>query len=619
MSGTQFYNLLQELGYSSKTKVRPESFDWMFITEEATKPLFSWICNNIKRNNLVTDEELKKFASLQAKEQVLDEEDLEDALQSINFFNEEETVDSLKEEIANMKKELEQNQQELTRLVHSRDRFTTQQSKLNQRLVDVQQLHKRLEDESIRTTGEKLKATNNQLNEAVGQISKSVANIVQLQGQYESGRKQITDQSITSLAVLSFHEYYQAEEEFSQMLINLQSKFSQNSMNIDDSNDKYSLLNVQDPMVLYIKGESAENHAEHSRELKRLQNAYMIGMKTEIKTAQELSRVKTGLEMMQYQAASAQKYQLYDTNTLNDKINETKKQYTSANRSLAELTQVVLPSLVTEVSKLQQTQILWGDYNLKIARQNYLNFKQSQILSHLLQQQARFKVVSMSLKTEMRRAVDMYCLLTAVATVLDKSANGFDQRLKWMSSYQSEGTAVDSRNHDKNSSWIDLKDQSLLDIYQLLRSDDSKSFASVEAIIEQARQVTEKFRSLDKRCAEMGRVRSEEIEQAREIQQRIRALLFGSASSSITQPNLTPKAITDAQQRLENALNGLGASMESIMKVQQDKQLKLQALPKEAQIERNLFYYFYVEPENLKKLMRDLERRVESRAIIASK
>lgn len=42
----------------------------------------------------------------------------------------------------------------------------------------------------------------------------------------------------------------------------------------------------------------------------------MIGMKTEIKTAQELSRVKTGLEMMQYQAASAQKYQLYDTNTL---------------------------------------------------------------------------------------------------------------------------------------------------------------------------------------------------------------------------------------------------------------------------------------------------------------
>jgi hypothetical protein len=64
MSGTQFYNLLQELGYASKTKVRPESFDWMFITEEATKPLLSWICNNIKRNNLVTDEELKKLVEL---------------------------------------------------------------------------------------------------------------------------------------------------------------------------------------------------------------------------------------------------------------------------------------------------------------------------------------------------------------------------------------------------------------------------------------------------------------------------------------------------------------------------------------------------------------------------
>ncbi len=29
------------------------------------------------------------------------------------------------------------------------------------------------------------------------------------------------------MAVLSFHEYYQAEEEFTQMLISLQSKFSQ--------------------------------------------------------------------------------------------------------------------------------------------------------------------------------------------------------------------------------------------------------------------------------------------------------------------------------------------------------------------------------------------------------
>jgi len=65
MSGTQFYNLLQELGYASKTKVRPESFDWMFITEESTKPLLSWVCNNIKKNNFVTDEELKKCVDIQ--------------------------------------------------------------------------------------------------------------------------------------------------------------------------------------------------------------------------------------------------------------------------------------------------------------------------------------------------------------------------------------------------------------------------------------------------------------------------------------------------------------------------------------------------------------------------
>jgi hypothetical protein len=36
----------------------------------------------------------------------------------------------------------------------------------------------------------------------------------------------------------------------------------------------------------------------------------------------------------------------------------------------------------------------------------------------------------------------------------------------------------------------------------------------VEALVEQARFVSDRFRSLDKRCAEMDRVRAEEIEQA---------------------------------------------------------------------------------------------------------
>ena len=73
------------------------------------------------------------------------------------------TLLQLREEIANLKKQLDENQQELTRQVHTRDRFTSQQSKLDQRLVDIQQLHKRLEDESVKTVGEKVKVTNNQV------------------------------------------------------------------------------------------------------------------------------------------------------------------------------------------------------------------------------------------------------------------------------------------------------------------------------------------------------------------------------------------------------------------------------------------------------------------------
>ena len=52
----KFVDLLERLGFSDSLDA--SSFDWMFFYEES-KPLLSWICDNIGVENLITPKELE--------------------------------------------------------------------------------------------------------------------------------------------------------------------------------------------------------------------------------------------------------------------------------------------------------------------------------------------------------------------------------------------------------------------------------------------------------------------------------------------------------------------------------------------------------------------------------
>lgn len=66
---------------------------------------------------------------------------------------------------------------------------------------------------------------------------------------------------------------------------------------------------------------------------------------------------------------------------------------------IGELTEKALPGLVQELGELQATSILKGDYDLKIARQDYFTSKQDQVSSfHLDLQCVPKKIELMSRK-----------------------------------------------------------------------------------------------------------------------------------------------------------------------------------------------------------------------------
>ena len=61
------------------------------------------------------------------------------------------------------------------------------------------------------------------------------------------------------------------------------------------------------------------------------------------------------------------------------KLLETQKALSQVKMEIGELTEKALPGLVLELGELQATSILKGDYELKIARQDYFTSKQDQV------------------------------------------------------------------------------------------------------------------------------------------------------------------------------------------------------------------------------------------------
>ena len=61
------------------------------------------------------------------------------------------------------------------------------------------------------------------------------------------------------------------------------------------------------------------------------------------------------------------------------KLLEVQKALSLVKMEIGELSEQVLPGLVQELGELQATSILKGDYELKIARQDYFTSKQDQV------------------------------------------------------------------------------------------------------------------------------------------------------------------------------------------------------------------------------------------------
>jgi hypothetical protein len=107
-----------------------------------------------------------------------------------------------------------------------------------------------------------------------------------------------------------------------------------------------------------------------------------------------------------------------DTEMLQRELKESQQKLAELQRETSHVMDTDLPPLLDELAVLQATPVLRGDYQLKLARQNYFTSKQDKVIHYLLKQRGRHEFISMALEREGRQLRDSHRLLSAAEAQL---------------------------------------------------------------------------------------------------------------------------------------------------------------------------------------------------------
>ena len=609
MSGKRFVDTLKRISYDGNLSA--ESFEWMFENEH-TLPFLEWFCDSLHGRNVVTDEELKGFEELTHSDKgILEGENLTEALKSLQALERgSSSEEDMREEAKFLIEEKQLLEDRLDALVKQRNKMNILSTELNHRMSKMNELENEAKTK-YKTSLEQAYSDNAMLNRSMEELAKTVTEFTQMYDLPNSSKEKAT-----FVSQLSLDEYHKAEEIFTNELTKYTKKqFFEGIAELANGSEKsrYTFLEISDPATLLIKGEAEDVTAGDIKELKRHQAIYPI---SEIKRIQAQAR-NHGLNA----AITHAREKLYritnrpyasDVSTLRQNLFEVQHRLRQTGDRTAELTSRYLSPLVQELGKLQANKILRGDYDLKIARQDYFVSKQDQVINQLMLQRSRYEFLSMLLEVEARKHRDSHHLLGAVRTLLEGDAHLLDRRHDLMSNPL-------LREDDKKRETIDVRNTLLTRLYKLLDEPDDLTkrpslFVTYDGLQKKAVDLKNDETNVKTRLLDMDQSQNESIAHLEKSLRDYEKMVYGSSATSSGLPQLQTQALSDGINQLAEVLTTLE---NSIMDVKKDCESKKRVLSADSLnlMERELFVLFFTDAQRLKRTMSDLTARVEAQIV----
>lgn len=611
---------LRQIGYPNVDNLDPNAVEWVF-ENVATKPFLDWFCHNLSADNVVTANDMQEFADLEAKGVTLTEAQLKDNLQPLEELHLDE--DHLRSDIEELEKSLKKlKMRKETLLKRNNDLSAHHQEKKNKvmKLRGVEDRWSKISKQNI----EKSTAINAKIDESVQQLSQSIHTLADFYRPTTSdnqprrdGRSHMKDADFLSQGELkAFHD---AEEKFSKDLTAFTKKQFFNGMAEvpgDKEGSSYSLLDVSSSEGLPAGGgeeevdETEEAFLKDCREFSRIKEIFpqseascinaLINMK---KAASAVHQAQAVLNMLRGRQFPEEAKDL--------RIREQGAEQTlmSAQAEAAPLLSA-MPDLIRELGSLQGTNVLTGDYDLKLRRQDYFVHNQNRVIKHLVTQRARNEFLSLMYEVEIRWHKDTHRLVMAARQRLEEHLDAWHTRMSELESSEYSCTRQESSVVDVR----DLSTERLTHMMEDFGSGDKPLVLQTGRVTSQAAALSSTLEGVRMEREETDRRDEHTRSQLELCSSDCHNVLYAGSTTSRGLPALTTPDLQLALTSLNSDLIHLEKSIKLIVDNFNTKQTTLKNNPL-LNKERDLYVLFHNNPARLQQVVTMVQERSRVQAM----
>ncbi|KAH7675115.1 HAUS augmin-like complex subunit 3 protein [Dioscorea alata] len=359
-----------------------------------------------------------------------------------------------------------------------------------------------------------------------------------------------------------------------------------------------------------MRGDSEKYHHHRVAELQRLRSIFATSERQWIEAQVDNAKQQAILSMVKSQISSDEAHIHRDIQSLRRKNSELSVELANLSRKEQKFLTESIPRLCSELAQLQDTYILQGDYDLKVMRQEYYIGQQKMFIHHLVNQLARHQFLKVACQLERKAMLGAYSMLKVIESELQgylSAANGRVGHclslIQAASDVQEQG-AVD----DRDTFLHGVRD--LLSIHSNVQA-VLPTYVSAQGIIQQISGLQSELLSLQFELDNsLPEDRRRCINELCTLIQNLEQLLF--ASSTITDPLLTPRPLMRALDEMEKVNSQLSASVEEVTDVHRQKAEIVKHHPHEVGRERQVFVDFFCNPDRLRNQVRELTARVKA-------
>ncbi|CAN6203225.1 unnamed protein product [Urochloa humidicola] len=597
MSAKQLCDALAAAGFDGDDPLDPESLEWAFLQGDDSRRVLAWVCARLRPGNALSATDLELYEQLEMEGKLLEGEDLDFAFDSISAFSDngenqdytflsEESLEDIRDSKLALRAEVSDLEKQLASLEWKLDLLTAQATTITQ--GKKSRLYAKTRANGLLSgLDEKFTKRSLEMNAVLGKLAATTQELSYYHSEADIG---------VYLSYCDFQSYVRSNQACTREL-----------------NRWFSKKFEKGPLQLVVKDDKSRGDFVNSHhfgvELNRINSIFAKSKRRYIEAQVEYAKEEAIVSTLRAQLASQQSYQ--DSHSLRRRSSELAEELKDLSLHVQKCLSETITGLCADLAQLAGANILEGDHNLKLLRQECYLSHQKKFINHLANQLAVHQFLKISCQLEKRAKISSaFSLLKAIEWELQSYLSAVDVRLD---RYHSIDQAA-SEMFEEGS--VDDRDYFLHSVRDILSSHSSSqavtpTYVSSYGLVEQISELQDELQYLQHEAEnilprERGRCTDELCRMIQTLEQIL------SVPISDVQPKLTPWPLAQSLEELEMVSQQVSTSVSEATLARDEKAEILKQPSRNAQQERQVFVDFFCRPRRLENEVQELFSRVRA-------